>query len=64
LPELASRLIWRRPPGANDEARMTKEIRFINDEGAADATLLHYSDFIIPSSFNASPARTIRHSSF
>jgi hypothetical protein len=42
---------------ANDEARMT------NDEGL-HARLLHYSDFIIPSSFNASPARTIRHSSF
>jgi (E)-4-hydroxy-3-methylbut-2-enyl-diphosphate synthase len=33
---------------ANDEARMTKSS----------------SDFVIPSSFNASPARTIRHSSF
>src|SRR5204863_4424709 len=43
----------------NDEARMT------NDEGSSNAQMKKSSsDFVIPSSFNASPARTIRHSSF
>jgi (E)-4-hydroxy-3-methylbut-2-enyl-diphosphate synthase len=44
---------------ANDEARMT------NDETSSNAQMTKSSsDFVIPSSFNASPARTIRHSSF
>jgi (E)-4-hydroxy-3-methylbut-2-enyl-diphosphate synthase len=44
---------------ANDEARMT------NDEGNQNAEVTKSSsDFVIPSSFNASPARTIRDSSF
>jgi len=44
---------------ANDEARMT------NDETNSNAQMTKSSsDFVIPSSFNASPARTIRHSSF
>src|SRR5947207_10162120 len=49
----------------NDEARMT------NDEGSTNARMTKRasqsskcdSDFVTPSSFNASPARTIRHSS-
>src|SRR5438105_15242836 len=49
----------------NDEARMT------NDEGSTNAQMTKRasqnstrdSDFVIPSSVNASPARTIRHSS-
>jgi len=44
---------------ANDEALM------MNDEGNQNAQMTkRSSDFGIPSSFNASPARTIRHSSF
>jgi (E)-4-hydroxy-3-methylbut-2-enyl-diphosphate synthase len=44
---------------ANDEAPMT------NDETSSNAQMTKSSsDFAIPSSFNASPARTIRHSSF
>jgi len=44
---------------ANDEAPMT------NDERNPNAQITKSSsDFVIPSSFNASPARTIRHSSF
>jgi len=44
---------------ANDEAPMT------NDEISSNAQMTKSSsDFVIPSSFNASPARTIRHSSF
>jgi len=44
---------------ANDEASMT------NDEVSSNAQMTKSSwDFAIPSSFNASPARTIRHSSF
>ncbi len=44
---------------ANDEAPMT------NDEVSSNAQMKKSSsDFVIPSSFNASPARTIRHSSF
>jgi (E)-4-hydroxy-3-methylbut-2-enyl-diphosphate synthase len=44
---------------AIDEARMT------NDETSSNAKMTKSSsDFVIPSSFNASPARTIRHSSF
>jgi len=44
---------------ANDEARMT------NDEISSNAQMTKSSsDFVIPSSFNASPARTIRRSSF
>jgi len=44
---------------ANDEARMTK------DETSSNAQMTKSSsDFVIPSSFNASPARTIRDSSF
>src|SRR5207237_4386901 len=43
----------------NDEARMT------NDAGSSNAQMTKSSsNFVIPSSFNASPARTIRHSSF
>ncbi len=46
-------------PAANDEAPMT------NDETSSNAQMTKSSsDFVIPSSFNASPARTIRHSSF
>src|SRR5207253_1754606 len=49
----------------NDEAQMT------NDEGSTNAQMTKKtphnssrdSDFVIPSSFNASPARTVRHSS-
>src|SRR5437588_12734477 len=49
----------------NDEAPMT------NDEGSTNVQMTNRtsqsstrnSDFVIPSSFNASPARTIRHSS-
>jgi (E)-4-hydroxy-3-methylbut-2-enyl-diphosphate synthase len=44
---------------ANDEAPMT------NDETSSNAQMTKSSsDFVIPSSFNASPPRTIRHSSF
>jgi (E)-4-hydroxy-3-methylbut-2-enyl-diphosphate synthase len=44
---------------ANDEAPMT------NDETSSNAQMTKSSsDFAMPSSFNASPARTIRHSSF
>src|SRR6266513_2796514 len=44
---------------ANDEAPMT------NDEGNPNVQMTKRSpEFVIPSSFNASPARTIRHSSF
>jgi len=44
---------------ANDEAPMK------NDEISSNAQMTKSSsDFVIPSSFNASPARTIRHSSF
>src|SRR5438874_434500 len=44
---------------ANDDASMT------NDEVSSNAQMTKSSwDFAIPSSFNASPARTIRHSSF
>jgi (E)-4-hydroxy-3-methylbut-2-enyl-diphosphate synthase len=44
---------------ANDEVPMT------NDEISSNAQITKSSsDFVIPSSFNASPARTIRHSSF
>ncbi len=44
---------------ANNEARST------NDETSSNAQMTKStSDFVIPSSFNASPARTIRHSSF
>jgi (E)-4-hydroxy-3-methylbut-2-enyl-diphosphate synthase len=44
---------------ANDEARMT------NDETSSNAQMTKSSsDFVVPSSFNASAARTIRHSSF
>jgi len=44
---------------ANDEALMT------NDQGNPNDQMTKRSpEFVIPSSFNASPARTIRHSSF
>jgi len=44
---------------ANDEARMTKHEISLNAQMTKSS-----SDFVVPSSFNASPARTIRHSSF
>ena len=52
-------------PVGTDEARMT------NDEGSTNARMMKGrahtsradSDFVVDSSFNASPARTIRHSS-
>jgi (E)-4-hydroxy-3-methylbut-2-enyl-diphosphate synthase len=46
-------------PAANDEVPIT------NDEISSNAQLTKStSDFVVPSSFNASPARTILHSSF
>jgi (E)-4-hydroxy-3-methylbut-2-enyl-diphosphate synthase len=44
---------------ANDEARMTKHEISLNAQMTKSS-----SDFVVPSSFSASPARTIRHSSF
>jgi (E)-4-hydroxy-3-methylbut-2-enyl-diphosphate synthase len=44
---------------ANDEARMPNDERNPNDQMTKRSP-----DFVIPSSFNASPARTIRHLSF
>jgi len=50
---------------ANDEARMVRAGLALNDEISSNAQMTKSSsDFVIPSSFNASPARTIRHSSF
>jgi len=50
---------------ANDEARMVRAGLALNDETISNAQMTKSSsDFVIPSSFNASPARTIRHSSF
>jgi general secretion pathway protein G len=42
---------------------MTKECKMTNGEGSSSIRIRH-SGFVINSSFNASPARTIRHSSF
>jgi (E)-4-hydroxy-3-methylbut-2-enyl-diphosphate synthase len=50
---------------ANDEAPMVRAGLALNDEISSNAQMTKSSsDFVIPSSFNASPARTIRHSSF
>src|SRR5438128_2006022 len=50
---------------ANDEALMVRAGLALNDEGNPDDQMTKSGpDFVIPSSFNASPARTIRHSSF
>src|SRR5256714_5447891 len=71
---LAARLQSRHPillkdvlnhSAANDEARMVRAGLALNDETSSNAQMTKSSsDFVIPSSFNASPARTIRHSSF
>src|SRR5882724_11524309 len=71
---LAARLQSRHPillkdvlnrSAANDEARMVRAGLALNDEiSSNDQMTKSSSDFVIPSSFNASPARTIRHSSF
>src|SRR5438105_7327850 len=50
---------------ANDEARMVRAGLALKDERNPNDQMTKRSpDFVIPSSFNASPARTIRHSSF
>jgi len=50
---------------ANDEALMVRAGLALKDErNPNDQMTKSESDFVIPSSFNASPARTIRHSSF
>src|SRR6184192_2322438 len=52
-------------PAANDEARMVRAGLALNDEGNPDDQMTKSGpDFVIPSSLDASPARTIRHSSF
>src|SRR5438094_1085764 len=50
---------------ANDEAPMVRAGLALKDERNPNDQMTKRSpDFVIPSSFNASPARTIRHSSF
>src|SRR6266480_1934362 len=50
---------------ANDESLMVRAGLALNDEGNPNDQMTKSGpDFVIPSSFNASPARTILHSSF
>jgi (E)-4-hydroxy-3-methylbut-2-enyl-diphosphate synthase len=65
---LAAKLQSRHPILLKDvmnHSAATGEARMTNDEASSNAQMTKSSsDFVIPSSFNASPARTIRHSSF